>query len=170
MKPKYTRDEMETDIYERTSGKPLPSNVTVEEDIEHISNNIATQVTEVLLDTARELLESNTISFVNGREVNFSLPFEWSSLGSDGHGNPPVENPLAIDFSLYYSDYDNALTWRGNFQALIDDVIVGHLHGEVVAKDTAQKVFVPMRDELLKLVDKFNYFIDRAEEIKGEEE
>ena len=170
MNPKYTRDEMENDIGERTKGRPLPSNMSVEEDIEHISNNIATQVTEMLLNTTRELLESNTISFVNGKDVHFSLPFEWSSLGSDGHNNPPVENPLAIDFSLYYSDYDNGLTWRGNFQSLIDEVIVGHLHGEVVAKDTAQKVFVPMRDELLKLVDKFNYFIETAEGMDGDEE
>lgn len=171
MEPKYTRDEMETDIYERTSGKPLPSNIDINADIEGVKEVIASQITGLVNEVFEGLVESSTVALLNKVDTNFSMPFGWSPLNGDGHGNPPVENPLAIDFCFFYTEYDNPLVWRGNLQALIDDTLVGHLHGEVLSKKVAQKMAVPMRDELLKLVDKINYYIDTAEEInEGEDE
>jgi hypothetical protein len=161
---------METDIYERTRGEPLPSNADINVDIEATKEVIARHIAGMVEERFEKLAESATITFLNKGDAHFSMPFEWNLLNGDGHNNPPVENPLTLDFCFYYSDYDNPLVWRGNLQALIDDVLVISMYGEVISKNTAQKMVVPIRDELLKLVDKLNYYIDTAEEIKGEDQ
>lgn len=171
MKPKYTRDEMETDIYERTSGKPLPSNIDINVDIEATKEIIARHISGMVEERFESLANTATVTLLNKGNAHFGMPFEWNLLNNDGHGNPPVENPLTLDFCFYYSEYDNPLVWRGNLQALIDDILVISMYGEVISKNTAQKMAVPIRDELLKLVDKLNYYIDTAEEInEGEDE
>ena len=50
-----------------------------------------------------------------------STPFYWSTSDDDGHGGPPVENPLTLDIQLPLGENEEPVVYRTTLEEVIDD-------------------------------------------------
>jgi hypothetical protein len=135
-----------------------------------------TFVQQKITKALHEAIEEHITEMFRNSEASVNLPFEWTD--QDGYGNPPVEDPLTLYTRIDgVFDDENGLVWVTNFRDAINDAI--WLHTDVagstsprdinklvgsIYKSDAEKVLVPIRDELLKEVAKLNHYIDNAED------